>query len=76
MLKVHFKIPSLGVSSKKYNSMCMVTSASATSQVYILEDFENASPYFCTFLQNVYAIEKLLAGFNVQPRIGINQSLI
>ena len=42
----------------------------------ILEDFENASPYFCTFLQTVYAIEKLLADFNVQPRIGINQSLI
>ena len=44
---------------------------------YILEDFENASPYFCTFLANrIYAIEKLLAGFNVQPRIGMNQSLI
>ena len=42
----------------------------------ILEDFENASPYFCIFLQTVYAIEKLLAGFNVQPRIGMNQSLI
>ena len=28
------------------------------------------------FLQTVYAIEKLLAGFNVQPRIGMNQSLI
>ena len=24
----------------------------------------------------VYAIEKLLAGFNVHPRIGMNQSLI
>ena len=43
-------------------------------QLYILEDFENASLYFCIFalfLQTVYAIEKLLAGFNVQPRIGI-----
>ena len=39
--------------------------------VYILEDFENASPYFCTFLQTVYAIEKLLAGFNVQTIIGM-----
>ena len=28
------------------------------------------------FLQTVYAIEKLLAGFNVQPRIGMNQSLV
>ena len=37
---------------------------------YILEDFENASPYFFTFLANC-AIEKLLAGFNVQPRIGM-----
>ena len=42
---------------------------------YILEDFENASPYFFTFLQTVYDIEKLLPGFNVQPRIGMNQSL-
>ena len=37
----------------------------------ILEDLENASQYSCTFLQTVYAIEKLLAGFNVQPRIGM-----
>ena len=44
--------------------------------VYILEDFENASLYFALFLQTVYAIEKLLAGFNVQPRIGMNQSFI
>ena len=43
---------------------------------YILEHFENASPYFCTFLANRNAIEKLLAGFNVQPRIDMNQSLI
>ena len=26
--------------------------------LYILEDFENASPYFALFLQTVYAIEK------------------
>ena len=32
-------------------------------QENILEDFENASPYFALF----YAIEKLLAGFNMQP---------
>ena len=31
---------------------------------------------FELFLQTVYAMEKLLAGFNVQPRIGMNQSLI
>ena len=31
---------------------------------------------FALFLQTVCAIEKLLAGFNVQPRIGMNQSLI
>ena len=31
---------------------------------------------FAVFLQTVYAIEKLLAGFNAQPRIGMNQSLI
>ena len=31
---------------------------------------------FALFLLTVYAIEKLLAGFNVQPRIGMNQSLI
>ena len=31
---------------------------------------------FALFLQTVYVIEKLLAGFNMQPRIGMNQSLI
>ena len=41
-----------------------------------LEDFENASPYFALFLQTVYAIEKLLEDLNVQPRIGMNLSLI
>ena len=50
--------------------------ARVVTTLYILEDFENASPYFALFLQTVYAIEKLLAGFNVQPRIGMNQSLI
>ena len=42
----------------------------------ILEDFENASPFSALFLQTVYTIEKLLAGSNVQPRIGMNQLLI
>ena len=41
----------------------------------ILEDFENASPYFWFFF--FYAIEKLLTGFlNEHPRFGMNQSLI
>ena len=31
---------------------------------------------FALFLQTVYAIEKILAGFNMQPRNGMNQSLI
>ena len=31
---------------------------------------------FALFLQTVYAIEKLLAGFYVQPKSGMNQSLI
>ena len=38
---------------------------------YILEDH-----IFALFLHTVYTIEKLLAGFNVQPRIIMNQSLI
>ena len=42
----------------------------------ILEDFENVSPYFAHFLQTVYAVEKSLTGFNVQPSIGMNESLI
>ena len=42
----------------------------------ILEDFENASPFFALSLQAVYVIEKLLDGLNVQPRIGMNQSLV
>ena len=48
------------------------------SYIHILEYSENASPYFCTFLANrtINAIEKLLAGINVPPRIGMNQSLI
>ena len=41
-----------------------------------VEDFENVHHIFALFLQTVYAIEKLLAGFNVQTRIGMNQSLI
>ena len=44
--------------------------------LYILEVFENASQCFALFLRTVNAIEKLLAGFNVQPRIDMNQSLI
>ena len=39
-------------------------------KVNILEGFENASPYFCTFLAN------RISGFNVQPRIGMNPLLI
>ena len=31
---------------------------------------------FALSLQTVYAIEKFLAGFNVQPRIGMDHSLI
>ena len=31
---------------------------------------------FSLFLQTVYAIEKLLAGLNVRPRTGLNQSII
>ena len=31
---------------------------------------------YAHFSQTVYAIEKLLAGFNVQPRIGMNLSFI
>ena len=49
---------------------------STTEPLRSLEDFENVSPYFLLFLQTIYVIEKLLAGFNVQPRIGMNQSLI
>ena len=31
---------------------------------------------FAFFLQTVFAIEKLLASLNVQPRIGMSQSLM
>ena len=44
--------------------------------LYILEDFENAFPYFCTFLANRICDWKLLADFNLQPKIGMNQSVI
>ena len=42
----------------------------------ILQDFENASPYFCIFLQTINAFEKLLAAFNVQLKAGMNQLFI
>ena len=42
----------------------------------ILKDFENDHHIFAIFVQAVYAIEKLLANFNVQTRIGMNQALI
>ena len=45
-----------------------------TQLIYnILEDFENASQIYSLFLQTVYAIGKLLAGFNLQSTIGMNQ---
>ena len=43
---------------------------------YILEDFKMHHHSFALFLQTVNAIEKLFAGFNMQPRVGMNQSLI
>ena len=45
-------------------------------RISILEDFENTYHIFALFLKTVHAIEKLLTGFNMQPRIGMNQSLI
>ena len=42
----------------------ILKSSQNRSVIHILEDFENTSPYFALFLQTVYAIEKLLAGFN------------
>ena len=35
----------------------------------VLEDFENASPFFALFLQTVYAIKKLLAGLMCNPEL-------
>ena len=52
------------------------TRKSGNLLLYILEDFETHHHIFAFFLQTVHAIEKLLARFNVQPRIGMNQSLI
>ena len=40
----------------RYSLVCTVESLSLvylfSILIYILEDFENASPYFCTFLAN------------------------
>ena len=41
---------------------------------YILEDFLTHHNNFAIFSQTVNAIEKLLAAFNVQLKIGMNQS--
>ena len=38
--------------------------------------FKTHHHHFAIFSQMVYAIEKLLASFNVQLKIGMNQSLI
>ena len=62
--------------NKSFRSHVIIPPVHVVCIVYILEDFENTSPYFCTFLANRICIEKLLAGFNVQPRNGMNQSLI
>ena len=45
-------------------------------EIIYLRTLKTHHHIFAFFLQTVYAIEKLLAGFNVQPRIGMNQSLI
>ena len=58
------------------NGLTFVCHLVFAQNVYLLEHVENASQYFALFLQTVYAIEKLLAGFSGQPRIGVNQSLI
>ena len=42
----------------------------------ILEDFKTHHHNFAIFSQTVNANEKLLAAFNVQFKIGMNQSLI
>ena len=44
--------------------------------IYHSMDFGNASLYFAIFSQTINAIDKLLTAFNVQPKIGMNQSLI
>ena len=40
----------------------------------ILEDFKTHHHIFALFLQTLNAIEKLFAGFNMQPRIDMKQS--
>ena len=42
----------------------------------ILEDFETQHHNFAILSQTVNAIEKVLAAFNVQLKIGMNQSLV
>ena len=55
---------------------CDLLSSVSFVHVNMLEDFETHHPIFARFLQTVYAIEKSLASFNVQSRIGMNQSVI
>ena len=59
-------------------SICWKSPALAHLSLYIRTRglLKRITIFFALFLQTVYAIEKLLADFKVQPRIGINQSLI
>ena len=43
--------------------------------IYTIGLFKSNAIFFALFSKTVCAIEKLLSGLNVQPRIGMNQSL-
>ena len=47
-----------------------------TSKMHLSPTLKTHHHSFALFLKTVYVIEKLLAVFNVQPRIDMNQSLI
>ena len=60
----------------KFFRMISLLNAIQNAIGYILEDFKTHHHIFALFLKTVNAIEKLFAGFNMQPRIGMKQSLI
>ena len=71
--EVRVKIPSF----KKVRLLSVIKSIPQVCYPFIYKrTLKKHHHIFLIFLQTAYAIEKSRAGFNVQPRIGMNQSLI
>ena len=61
---------------QSFGSLAILVWISLKTTIYTRGLWKRITIFFALFLQTVYAIEKLLTGFNVQPRIGMNLSFI